>query len=222
MDEYEAGQVPAPSTSVGPSVKLPQASTSPNLDVYVKNYDYTQLAKAVDAMPPSLDRDYFGGVLANRAGHVPESIAPLTKVLPHVESSRPERAAVALHSLADDYIKTYRYNDAVHAYDELLRKFALQLNEVERRGAKDDYHTVFLFRNTPPQTVSFDGRIELALHRNPVLGTIEATFWTSYQRDGDAIRALALRLMPARRHRLDSAPWMINCGKLSWTFLPNW
>jgi predicted aspartyl protease len=125
-------------------------------------------------MPRSLDRDYFGGVLANRAGHVAESIELLTKVLSHLESSEPKRAAVALHSLADDYIKTYRYNDAIQAYEELLHKFASQMDKVERQGAEDDYHTVLLLRNAPPQTISFDGEIDLAVHRNPVIENIEA------------------------------------------------
>jgi predicted aspartyl protease len=167
-------QAPATNTTVSPSVKLSQPSTSTDLDAYIKNFDYAQLADTVDAMPRSLDRDFFAGVLANRAGHVAESIELLTKVLPHLESSDANRAAVALHSLADDYIKTYRYNEAVQAYEELLHKFASHMNKAERQSAEDDYHTVLLIRNAPPQTVSFDGRIDLAIHRNPVLDSIEA------------------------------------------------
>jgi hypothetical protein len=167
-------QAPPANTSVSPSVKASQPSTSPDPDACIKNFDYAQLAKAVEAMPRSLDRDYFGGVLANRAGRVAESIELLTKVLSHLESSEPARAAVALHSLADDYVKSYRYNDAIQAYEELLHKFASQMDKVERQGAKDDYHTVLLLRNAPPETVSFEGRIDLPTHRNPVLDTIEA------------------------------------------------
>jgi predicted aspartyl protease len=166
-------QSPAPSTSVSPFVRFSQPTTATDLDTYIKNFDYAQLANAVDAMRPSLDRDYFAGVLANRAGHVDESVELLTKVLPQLESSEPDRAAVALHSLADDYIKTYRYNDAIQAYEELLHKFASHMDKVERQGADDEYHAVLLLKDMPTQTISFDGRIDLPTHRNPVLDNIE-------------------------------------------------
>jgi predicted aspartyl protease len=166
-------QAPAPKTSVSPSVKLPEPSGSPDLDAYIKNFDYAQLTTAVEAMPRSRDRDYFAGVLANRAGHVAESIELLTKTLPQLELSQPDRAAVALQSLADDYIKTYRYNDAIRTYEELLHEFASHMDKVERQSAEDDYHGALLLRNAPPQTIAFDGRIDLPTHRNPVLDSIE-------------------------------------------------
>jgi len=79
-------QAPAPNGGVSSSATLAQPLGASELDAYIKNYDFEQLAKAVDAMPQSPDRDYFGGVLANRAGHVAESIELLTKVLPRLES----------------------------------------------------------------------------------------------------------------------------------------
>ncbi len=166
-------QAPSSKTNVSPSVKLPHAPTSSDPDEYIKNFDYAQLAAAVDAMPPSPDRDYFSGVLANRAGHVAESIELLTKVLPHLESSELDRAAVALQSLADNYIKTYRYNDAIQAYEELLHKFAAHLDKVDRQSTEDDYRAALLLRNAPSQTITFDGRTDLPTHRNPVLDSIE-------------------------------------------------
>ena len=166
-------QTPVPA-SVSPAVSPSQTSRPADLDAYIKNFDYAQLAKAVDTLPQSRDRDYFGGVLANRAGHIAESIEMLNKVLPHLKSSEPARAAVALHSLGDDYFKNYRYHDAIQAYDALLHKFASQMDKVERQVAEDDYHTILLLKNAPPQTISIDGMIDLPTHRNPVLGTIEA------------------------------------------------
>jgi hypothetical protein len=168
-------QAPAPNTSASRCAKPAQRATSPDLDAEIKNFDYTQLAKAVEAMPPSLERDYFAGVLANRAGHLAESIELLSKVYPHLESSNPERAAVALHSLADDYVKTYRYNDAIQAFEKLLHKFATHMDKVERQGAEDDHHAVLLLRNAPPQTISFDERIDLPIHRNPAIDTLETS-----------------------------------------------
>jgi predicted aspartyl protease len=168
-------QSPAPKTNVGPSVKLPQTPASSGPDAYVKNFDYAQLAAAVDAMPPSLDRDYFSGVLANRAGRVAESIELLRTVLPHLESAQHGRAAIALQSLADDYIKSYRYNDAIQAYEELLHKYASQLDKVERQSSEDDYHAALLLKDAPPQTVSGAAKVDLPTHRNPALDSIETT-----------------------------------------------
>ena len=157
-----------------PSAGLSRTAISSDLDSYVKNYDYARLTEALDGMPASADRNYFRGLLANRAGHIAESIALLTTVLPELELAQPERAAIALHSLADDYVKTYRYIDAVGAYEELLNKFAAKMEKVEKQSAEDDYHTVLLFRSAPPQTISFAGDIDLPTHRNKVLNTIDA------------------------------------------------
>jgi len=163
----------APAKSHNASAKPPQRSAFSNFDADIKNYNYAQLAAALDTMPPSPDRDYFAGVLANRAGRLDESIELLNKVLPRLESSNPARAAVALHSLADNYVKLYRYSDAIPAFEKLLHNFASHLDKVERQGAEDDYRTVLLFKDAPPQTISFDGKIDLPMQRNPVLGTLE-------------------------------------------------
>lgn len=89
-------------------------------------------------MPESPARDYFAGVLANREGHIAESIALLTRVLPKLESSEPHRAGITLQTLADDYVKSFRYKDALGAYEELLNKFASQLDKAERQSTEDD------------------------------------------------------------------------------------
>lgn len=162
-------------TSISSSVQLPQPSTSSGLDGFIKNFDYPRLADAVDAMPPSADRDYFAGVLANRAGRVPESIELLTKVLPQLASSQPDRAAIALQSLADNYIKSYRYNEAIHAYEELLNKFASHLAPAEEQSSEDDYRAALLLKNAPPQNVSGAAKIDLPTQRNPALDTIETS-----------------------------------------------
>jgi len=151
------------------------ARPSSGPDLFIKDFDYSRLAQAVAAMPPSPDRDYFAGVLANRDGHIDDSIRLLTKVIPQLESSNPARAAIALRSLADDYTKGFRYNHAIHAYRQLFPRFASQFDKQERKSATDDYQLAVLLHNWPPQTVSFDGSIDLATQRNPVLGTIETS-----------------------------------------------
>ena len=167
-------QPQASQTTVTPSVHQPQSNAS-DVDGYIKDLDYLQLARSVEGMPPSLDRDYFAGVLANRQGHVEASIALLTKVLPQLETSKPTRAAVALHTLADDYVKAYRYADAIPVYEDLLHHFAAQMDKTERQSTDDDYRATLLLRDAPPQTIAFQGPVDVPTHRNPVLGTIEAT-----------------------------------------------
>ena len=125
-------------------------------------------------MPRSLERDYFAGVLANREGQIAQSIAMLSKVVKQLESSNPSRAAIALHTLADDYMKSYRYGDAIRAYEDLLHKFPSQMDDTERKSAEDEYHAVLLLKDAPPQTISFEGAVDVPTHRNPVLGAIEA------------------------------------------------
>lgn len=163
-----------PNSGVTSSAAAAQPASSAGLDLYVKNYDYAQLEQDVDAMPQSPDRDYFRGVLANRTNRLADSIELLTAVLPHLESSAPERAAVALDALADDYVKSFRCSDAIPMYEKLLGNYSSHLGAVEKQSTDDDYHAVLLLKGAPPQTISFDGAIDLATHRNPVLGTIDA------------------------------------------------
>jgi hypothetical protein len=160
---------PAPANHAGPGGR-----STGDVDALVKNFQFAELAQAVAAMAPSADRDYFAGLLANRDGRVADSVPLLEGVLATLTTSNPARAAVALRSLADDYVKLYRYNDAAGAFDRLLHGFGSRLDKTERRGAEDDYGTVRLLKDVPPQTVSFEGPIDLPTHRNGTLDTIDA------------------------------------------------
>jgi predicted aspartyl protease len=151
---------------------LPASGT--DADRYIQDFDYPELARAMSGMPQSPERDYFAGVLANREGRVAQSIALLAKVVPQLEPSNPKRAAIALHTLADDYMKSYRYTDAIQAYEDLLHKFPSQMDDTERKSAEDEYDVVLLLKDAPPQTISYDGRVDVLTRRNPALGAIEA------------------------------------------------
>jgi Aspartyl protease len=151
---------------------LPASAT--DADRYIQDFDYPELARAVSAMPQAPERDYFAGVLANREGRVAQSIALLAKVVPQLESSNPKRAAIALHTLADDYMKSYRYMDAIQVYEDLLHNFPSQMDDTERKSAENDYHGVLLLKDAPSQTISYEGRVDVLTRRNPALGAIEA------------------------------------------------
>ncbi len=165
-----AQQATGSKTGVTPSVRPPQPT---ELDSYIKNVQFVELAQAVASMKPSAERDYFEGMLANREGRLGESIALLEKVIPQIKASNPMRAALALHSLADDYVKSFRYNDAIRTYQDLLDNFGGQLDKAERQSTKDDYGGALLLKDVLPQTISFEGPVDLTTHRNSVLDTID-------------------------------------------------
>ena len=107
-------------------------------DVEVTELRFDELEARLRTMEPGPERDYFTGVLANSTGRFTESVRLLNSVLPVVRTSRPDRAAVALEDLADDYTKSFQYADAVRADDDLLAHFSSQLKPEELQGTKND------------------------------------------------------------------------------------
>lgn len=118
------------------------------------------------------EREYFVGVLANRRNELETSISLLKKAVPKLKEGDPRRAAVALHSLADDYTKTFQYAEADKVYAELLGEFSRRLPKLERQSMKDDGKTVHLLRDVPPQTVEMHGSFSIPIYQSE-LGTIE-------------------------------------------------
>jgi predicted aspartyl protease len=149
------------------------AVDSAEADVDVKEFRLEELEAKLLTMQPGPEHDYFAGVLANRSSHLEESIRLLNSALPGIRTSRPDRAAIALKSLADDYNKTFRYDDAAHAYDDLLANFASQLAGSQLQDTKDDSGLAHILREAPPQTITWDGPTRLKTERNP-LGSINS------------------------------------------------
>ncbi len=155
------------------------AATRPNqdakrLDHLIEQRDYPELERSLPRVKLSeVDREYFEGVLANRRNELETSISLLTKTVPRLKGSDPKRAAVALHSLADDYTKTFQYAHADDVYAELLGEFFKRLPQAERQSMKDDGKTVHLLRDVSPQTVEMKGGFAIPIHQSE-LGTIES------------------------------------------------
>ncbi len=149
-------------------VFLPAMLLASGPDDEVKEFRVDELAAHVQAMPPGTERDYFAGILANREGHIEESIRLLSAALPSIRESSPMRAALALESLADDYTKSFRYGDASRTYDDLLSHFAKQLSAKRLQGTKDDAGVLRLLKDAPPQTISWQGPVELKTERNVI------------------------------------------------------
>jgi predicted aspartyl protease len=144
------------------------AASEDGPDLEVKELRFDELEARLRTMESGPERDYFAGVLANATGHIPESIQFLTSALPLLRTSRPDRAAVALEDLADDYTKSFQYAEAARADDDLLTHFSGQLRPEELQGAKDDAGIMQILRDATAQTITWDGAVRLKTERNPL------------------------------------------------------
>ncbi|MFZ0278458.1 MAG: retropepsin-like aspartic protease [Candidatus Sulfotelmatobacter sp.] len=137
-------------------------------DLDVKEFKFEDLASKIRTMKPGPEHDYFAGVLANAKNHIEESIQLLTTALPNLQESRRDRAGIALQTLADDYTKAFRYADAARTDDDVLTHFSDQLTPEELKGAKDDSGIMHILQDAPPQTITWDGPVDLKTERNPI------------------------------------------------------
>ncbi len=135
------------------------ADTTPDgtvdLDQLLQQRHYLELESALTSTSnlSPLDRSFFEGVMANRRNRVADSIRTLEPLLPSLSVTNPERAIVALSTLADDYEKTFRYADAANAYAQLETRFGSSMSESERRRARTEAARWNLLRGAPPQSV---------------------------------------------------------------------
>jgi hypothetical protein len=155
------------------TAQVPSAAVTEGPDAEVKEFRLDELEARLRTMPPGSERDYFAGVLTNRTGRTSESIRWLKDALPGIRTSRPDRAAVALEALADDYNKSFDYAQAAQAYDDLLDHFAGQLGRERLQGTKDDAGVMHILRDAPAQMITWEGPVRLETERNP-LGSINA------------------------------------------------
>lgn len=148
--------------------QINKAATEEGPDQEWKEFRMEELEARLRTMAPGTERDYFSGLVANRTSHVAESIQLLNTALPTIRESRPDRAAVALQALADDYIKDFQYADAARVYEDLLAHFADQLTAEKLQRTKDDAKVAQILRNAPAQTITWNGTTALKTERNPI------------------------------------------------------
>ena len=136
------------------------------LDSDVRDFSLEELETRLSSVPVGPERDYFSGVIANRAGRYEESIHLLDRALPLIPSNRPYRLKEAFYSLIYDYSNLYRYADAFRIYGDLVKNFP-------GREKDDDYNLLKILQSAPPQTISWDGPTRLKTENSP-LGSIDA------------------------------------------------
>ena len=145
---------------------LGAADTGPDTDV--KQFRFNDLEARLRAMPEGPEHDYFAGILANAENRVVESIRFLSGALPSLRTSRPDRAAIALQTLTDDFTKSFQYGQAARIDDDLLTNFGSQLTPEQLTGTKDDAEIMHILRGAPAQTITWNGPIRLKTERNPI------------------------------------------------------
>ncbi|MBV9625501.1 MAG: aspartyl protease family protein, partial [Acidobacteria bacterium] len=143
-------------------------ASAEGLDADLKEFRIEKIESALRRMPAGPEHDYFAGVLANRAGHLEDSIRLLNNALPTIRKSESERAAIALEALADDYNKSFRYGDAARTYDDLLSQFGSQFDQLRLQGTKDDARVMHLLGGAPAQTITWRGPVQLKTKHNPI------------------------------------------------------
>jgi hypothetical protein len=134
-------------------------------DAEVKEFRLTALDARLKTMPLGPEHDYFAGLLANRSGHIDDSILLLNRALPNLRETQANRAATALEALADDYSKSFRYDNAARAYDDLLTHFA---GQPEVGETTDDSRLAHLLEGVPAQIITWQGPVRLKTQRNPI------------------------------------------------------
>jgi hypothetical protein len=144
----------------------PETESSPDADV--KQFQFDDLERYLRTMPHGPEHDYFAGVLANAENRIAESIQLLAAVLPSLREGRPDRAAIVLQTLADDYTKSFQYAKATQTDDDLLTHFSSQLTHEQIQQTRDDSAIMHILRDAPTQTIVWNGTVELKTERNPI------------------------------------------------------
>jgi predicted aspartyl protease len=151
--------------------KTVAAATGP--DAELQDFRFSELEANLSKMQSGPERDYFAGVMANRAGRIDESVRLLNGALPSLRKSNPGRAEIALETLGDDYTKNFDYVAAARAYDDLLAHFAGRIDPTQLAGNKNTSDLLHILQGTPAQTIAWAGSMKLKTERN-VLGSMNA------------------------------------------------
>lgn len=77
-------------------------------------------------------------------------------------------------TLADDYVKLFRYKEAIKNYTLLIDKYSGDIDASLLDSIKDDFGVCRLIADYPPQTIERNGPIQLKTDRSKI-GTIDAT-----------------------------------------------
>ena len=169
-------------TCAAPSVGHPApAADSPNWpDWLLRQHRYGDLdawmaAAGAHGVVSPVTLQYVRGVLANKRNQNAASIRLLEPLVPRLDPvADSARVVVALKTLADDYLKTYRYGDAADALARLSREYGAAMAPADRADLRNDIAFRRALRGAPPQRTTVPSPFTVALRRD-ALGLREVT-----------------------------------------------
>lgn len=128
------------------------ASAQTSFADLLKNRRYFELRDAVTAERiASKDSLFYRGIVANRFNRPDDSIALLERYL---RSGNAENQREAYETLADNYVRTYRYGKAADTYKLLLDRFKGSLSAEETAGYQNSYGLWNALRTTGLSSVT--------------------------------------------------------------------
>ncbi|HKV52602.1 MAG TPA: retropepsin-like aspartic protease [Gemmatimonadaceae bacterium] len=180
----------APPTG-GHHASTPNAPDWP--DWLLSEHRYVDLAAWVagpHGATPAATLAYFRGVLANKQNQNLASISQLEPLLTHLDPNADSaRFTVVLKTLADDYMKTYRYGDAANAFERLDRAHGAAMAHDDRADLRNDLALRRALSQAPAQQT-----------------TIPAPFRVALRRDALGLREVVVRVGS------DSSGWIFDTG----------
>ena len=140
------------------------APAQSNLEMLYRNHRFFELRdktkKITDDKSPNIL--FYRGAVANKFNQPLDSIALLQKYLKTAKRATDAKTiADAYGILSDDYIKTYQYANAADALKTLSNDFKTVLTPDEIKDHDNDFKLYNALRDVPPQTVSFDGDMQI-------------------------------------------------------------
>jgi hypothetical protein len=155
--------------------RTPQKYTVYQLTDLVVQKQYLELDAALKTSPdiPAASRAFFEGVLANRENRITDSLRELELAL--ADTAVPVAGnlqTIGFRTLADDYVKSFRYGDAADAYARLLKRKDSSLTDADRKDIDGSRQAMESLRNAPPQTVVFHSAFMISTKKN-ALGLAE-------------------------------------------------
>lgn len=160
---------PAPMCAPPPAAHRESTPDAPDWpDWLLSEHRYVDLAAwvqgAVGTTPPAT-LAYFRGMLANKENQNLASITQLEPVLTHLDPNADStRFVETLKTLADDYLKTYRYADAANALARLEREHGPAMAPADRAELRNDLAFRRALSHAPPQRVSIPAPFTVPLH----------------------------------------------------------
>ena len=158
---------------MGPSVPpdATAAGSAPDLATLLLRKDYLALQAELAATANHAARDstLYLGVLANRQNKPERALRLLLPVLtPAAATLAPALLLAGLNTLADCYVKLFRYTDAADTLTQILRVLGNSLSDEDTKDTEESLQLMNLLRSAPAQFVSLGAPFAIQTRQNAI------------------------------------------------------